>query len=913
MKAYSKSSRRKCLSARVSIKETQRAEFRKILLQTATLTSRTESVRASHFSVDERAEAAIRELTSKHNQCKVEFEYADNQRTLMLIQLLAGEEIDPAVLNQWFFSQVQSNSGDENHDFISKLVDQINDSVLLQTLLEKSEIRSFPNDLAIALSFQTLASLSTVDPDRSFIYKSLFLHFFSGCYRVQQKYIKQIIQELCKNPEVVLETICKEFRFNAYSHTYLEKISVNKQLERKNNELRNSLFHVKERKQTLEKKMAKIDKNGNQSDTNENNKEQKQNQEEVSNDLILEMMWISPTIFKEAFKKKPEIPGKIFGVYTSFLSEIHKDEKKKHFIEFHEAVLGRLVNTVSHIKPDFLERLLLRNRYLLRNILESSDVGRDVLSSISTSSVEIVETVILADQEKVSFVLQKNLDWLNKLLLENPILLLKLCKSYPGTLRKIFKHDADALVSLFEALPDLLQIIIKAIPQIITSELVDDEVVVFPALQKFTHSKLVKMFIRYPQTLLENNELLQDLNLLNVDKYILEQSQEKSTQTKNTSISSSSFSGQVKLRSLIEISGKKKLKTAGIFTEEKTLEIIFSVYTQKLQTDDIDKRAGQPTDPLPEVVLEYFSAQDFTKHRKKAAALVNSVKKFAGSNRCIYWFGIMTGCIQTDYFTIKSSELFFTIVSKLIPTRAPFDNSKFNGLVVPLKEALSRVKTALDMVWEADDQNLRFITDHMNNLQKVPILEKKLYPGKGGWAYVNADLEVMNFQPTGEIAVKSILSKPKNERTERNLKLVIRKTTGMMNALKFLKQSGQISEQKTDPDVECIFLKDVIDIVLTFWSEREQSNVDSLIALYKVADTNGDGTLDLEEFTNLVLRVSQKCDNRTIRRMFRLTGEGTDTGEQTITPLEFVEVMRNNNLDRIDPEQTIKALNDSIK
>ena len=76
------------------------------------------------------------------------------------------------------------------------------------------------------------------------------------------------------------------------------------------------------------------------------------------------------------------------------------------------------------------------------------------------------------------------------------------------------------------------------------------------------------------------------------------------------------------------------------------------------------------------------------------------------------------------------------------------------------------------------------------------------------------------------------------------------------------------------------------------WFVAEQTEVSELVTLFEQSDTNGDGILDFGEWKEMVGVVDPKCDERTVMRMFKMTGEETESGEHVISPAEFVEVMR---------------------
>ena len=69
------------------------------------------------------------------------------------------------------------------------------------------------------------------------------------------------------------------------------------------------------------------------------------------------------------------------------------------------------------------------------------------------------------------------------------------------------------------------------------------------------------------------------------------------------------------------------------------------------------------------------------------------------------------------------------------------------------------------------------------------------------------------------------------------------------------------------------------------WFKAEQTEVSELVTLFAQSDTNGDGILDFGEFKAMVAVVDPKCDERTVMRMFKMTGEETESGEEGVRTL----------------------------
>ena len=86
--------------------------------------------------------------------------------------------------------------------------------------------------------------------------------------------------------------------------------------------------------------------------------------------------------------------------------------------------------------------------------------------------------------------------------------------------------------------------------------------------------------------------------------------------------------------------------------------------------------------------------------------------------------------------------------------------------------------------------------------------------------------------------------------------------TQVLHALNYILASKSQSQTFSNKEkqinlnvVECVSLQDEIDILSTHWLKNKGAKVDSLLSLYKEANTNGDGTLDFNEFHELITKM----------------------------------------------------------
>ena len=620
-----------------------------------------------------------------------------------------------------------------------------------------------------------------------------------------------------------------------------------------------------------------------------------------------EILWLSVDAIPHLVSYRHDIVGKLLEVYHGEVKLIHNEnkgaltsmQKSNPLLDKTKGSLTKIFLLFSEHDPTLMETMVQRNRFLLRNLLENSDIGRDILGMICTSSLSIIEKVITSGKGKLGYIFYKNLELFNDVLAQAPSLLLAVAEEYPLTMTHIFQHDPMILVNVCQKVPEILFSLIDCHPGTLISVLLQKPKVIFDSLRQMSSANLVDHLkeAENGDVLLNRQSVLDGCNLLNLSKYRRDESRSIGIQT--IPIRTTKNTNQI-VRTIPDIIGKKRLKSSltssNVYSVEQLLTHMGEIYAQKITADIVDLKAGHEPEPLCETVVDYFSDMDRVQSRKNLQHIFAAIRKYS-SKRIVYWFGVATGCINEEYFNPRCAEILLFLINTLLPTECLEDafGKQAESVVVPFSNLTAAILSAVDILWaECEQQKKSEIMSYTDNLQKINLLKKYLFRHRKAWVKLDESLQPLGkASPAkqGEISQRKGQIDDETETKKKMLRKVIEKTK-VMHALKFINTATKKSEPRKSDEVECVFLHDGIDILLTNWLESEEAKVDSLVALYKEADTNGDGTLDFSEFQELVKQIYPNCDVRTIKRMFKHTGETTDTGEQSISPREFVEVIR---------------------
>ena len=581
-------------------------------------------------------------------------------------------------------------------------------------------------------------------------------------------------------------------------------------------------------------------------------------------EALYNILWTSTDLIENMIRRRPELYGKVLH---SYVTSLKTDRGAKRAWALHRHVMQEILSEFARHDTNFIHELFNDNVHAVRSFFEHNvDEGHSMLRDLACSSKAIVETTITASQDLLAAILTDKTQWLADIAKECPLFLLNLGRQYPAVFSSIFTLDSTLLPHLCREKPSILNTLPSHAPDALVSCITKGPKLLFKALGKLKFEEQVDGYKATPEILLEDACLLQQLGLVNAEVY-----RSRCCDGEAQTMVIQSKTKAIKPQALVDIIGRKRVKNGTAGEHDELIELIGNVYASKVKCDQIDLKAGHPLDPLPEVLNDYVS--EHVKDLTPKKALVNvatTVRKFAGADEYVYWFGVMIGVVNPDTFNSQSYTFFFSILRNLLP------HDQYNACLqrqqvwLPLSKISAAVLDAMDSMWNDQDAK-QTIFRHLNELPQAQANRSDLLHGWCSTEYVRQkQQESSQGKPLLASAVRQ----------------------SMFQVLKEAKLSQH------NPTIDCVKLDEALNVVMRCWAEADEAIVKRLVDLYTLADTNGDGILDFDEFKALVLMVDPTAQDRTIRRLFKVTGKTVDgdSQEQSISPMDFVDVMRTQNI-----------------
>lgn len=600
---------------------------------------------------------------------------------------------------------------------------------------------------------------------------------------------------------------------------------------------------------------------------------------ERHSDALYSLLWTSSELVDNMMLRRPEVYGKVLQAY---LHSVKTERGASRAWTLHRTVIQGILSGVARHDASFIHGLFLENVDAVRSFLEKSvEKGQEVVRDLACTSRAMVDTTVTASPDLLASVLADRTAWLAEMAKENPVFLLNLGREHPDVFGSVFSLDHSVLPSIARMKPSILHPLAIHEPDALVACLQEEPSLIFSALALAAEDDVVGGFQEQPDLLVHNGHLLDRLGLVNVEDY---RSKCHDAEVQTMVIQSTAKS--IKPQALVDMIGRKRLKNGTAGEHEDLLRLIANVYEAKVKCDLIDIKAGHPLDPLPEVLSDYISEHVKAKdiHLTPKRALVNvatTVRKFAGVDESVHWFGVMIGVVNPDTFNPQSYTFFFSILNQLLPhDQYHACLQQMQNVWLPLSKISQAVLDAMDSLWNDQDAK-RTIFKQLNRLPRAEANRSDL---RHGWCVSEV---VRMAHPDGNGASAS---PSKSAASRVSLKAIAKKS--MFQVLKEAKMSAH------NPTVECVRMHEAMSLVMRCWAEADEAIVKRLIDLYTLADTNGDGILDIDEFKALVLMVDPTVQERTVRRLFKVTGKSVDgeAHEQSILPMDFVEVMRSQNI-----------------
>ncbi|CAK9015173.1 Calmodulin [Durusdinium trenchii] len=649
---------------------------------------------------------------------------------------------------------------------------------------------------------------------------------------------------------------------------------------------------------------------------------------EVHWDRICDVLWMSTDLLDVMIEKRHDVIIKVLQKYSDWLGF---GNRAKVIHEQHRVVLENLLSQVVARHARFLESAMLRNRQVLREVFESEGTGEELVASLASSSPSTLGTMLDHSKPVLGKVLRERSKLLSEVVRENPALLISLAQEDIDVFAKALATARGVVPALCHQLPVLIDAVVEAHPDDLAVCIASSPAAVASVLLHTPDNVLVHDVLGVNQELLCHNvERLDKLGLRNLELY---QSQCCGKTVQTDPIQQAPGNGNIVARPLAEIVGKRRKEKATVSTFElgELCDMIAQFYQEKVEADQIDDRAGHSREPFSEVIYDHFvrEAQDDAAAAKKAlGGFVASLKQYFEDSSMVHWFALMSGGVNPEAFNTKAVDFFLSLLCAMIPVTDVEDcmlEEEDGVTVVPAENARDAVAAVASMYWY-DEQDRAKLADKIRELDVFAVAPTKLSgerSEKKMWAKVDASLSsrpqengLLELCPGANGArdkfqdvVSSKVIGQKNRLADEVLGLIARPPGGSHSqSLTPESDAGKGSDASSAADqsrgallrrtmkkrrtIQCVSLLEVLDVVMDEWYCFEQAEVDTLVELFIQSDTNGDGVLSFDEFLAMVLIVDPYCDSRTVRRMFKMTGEENDEGEHIISPEEFVDVMR---------------------
>jgi len=605
---------------------------------------------------------------------------------------------------------------------------------------------------------------------------------------------------------------------------------------------------------------------------------------ESNQDAFADILWFSSELIQSVITTRPEISGKFFSHYNSWLT---KNQAKKGTFE-NRTSLQNLVGTIIEKDDGFLEHALVNNRQVLRRTLENHP---DLVSSIAASSSDVV-----------GFILDASGDALAPLLMQRGKMLNELLQRFPDFLIEIANADRQVFINALEGDPKLVPYLctigastmfqlVQLYSPILAQYIAKSQIAIIDVFDCSCESMDV-VFTNHPRLLTTNITRLKILGLRNIHLY-----NESCTSQHIQTDPIPNSQGVTVSRSLNDIVGKRRVGKVCDWTEASVHDIIARLYQCKVTADIIDTKAGYPKEAFPEVIYDHFVELypgDTARAKKELANFLTALRFYSNNSQIINWFSLVAGATNHhEPFNPQGIDFLLSVLCSLVPSNTIEECLVLNDgiAMIPIESALTNLESVLKLYWYNDDalESVRskltdLPVDRMNkNLFAGDIHEEKLWAKvpDGGGKYTSKYIYWEN--------------KEEKNRSFKNVvhdKLIIPKTDSQLasNILCLMKNMNISGENGGGQ--KCVPLVAVVHLLMREWLASEKIENEILVNLFIKSDTNGDGILDLGEFEAMVLVVDPYCDSRTISRMFKMTGEENDDGEHVISPCEFVSVMR---------------------
>lgn len=658
-------------------------------------------------------------------------------------------------------------------------------------------------------------------------------------------------------------------------------------------------------------------------------------------DELCDMLWLSSELLSTIIQKRADLAGKFLKIYSVWLGT---NDAAQVMYARHRTVMEDILSQVVDFTPEFLETTLLRSRQSLRDILESPSTGEDLLETMAESSAKIVGTIIDYSQSTLAQALESRSKLLGRITAGNPSWLVRFIEENLDVTARILCNHNFLLPSLCKSSPALIDGLVRLCTKDIAFHVAGHGDSLASALAQAPDLIVEdEVFKAYPNILLTNEPRLARLGLRNLAAY---QGSCTPESIQTDPIQAVNASGHARARSLMEIVGKRKAR-ADAWTLKGLQHKIADILQEKVDADYIDDRAGHSREPLSEVVYDHFLSkeEDVTSTKRTLAGFTASVRNYSPEDSFVHWFGVLTGAVEPEKFNPQAESFFMTLLTSLVPNEDVgecVDTSSTGVTLLPLTQALDAVQNIAPMFWY-DVQDREAVYDRIKELQRFSVEDSSMMGEKESnrlWAKLHSsdleeckskqsfiDTEELSESPTiviPHVEINSNLDTESDEINEdnpahstENTKPSQSGSVGMRNIVqtKLLMPNNRLATEVLSmmhgrqsataqaaaslklrsfgvKVTECIALEAVINVVMKAWHAFELSEYDTLCEIFKSGDINGDGILDMDEWEVLVLVVDPQADPRTVRRMFKMTGEENEDGEHIITPNEFVEVMR---------------------